>query len=76
MKVELEIKTFGDYFRWQMQQRNVSTRDVANDLEMNPSTVWRIASGQKFDLKWLIRIAQWCNLTPVNLWDLLRGFDK
>ncbi len=71
MKLELEIKTIGEYFRYKMQERGVSTRQVAEELIMNPSTIWRIASGMNFDLKWLLPVAKWCELNPMQLWELL-----
>lgn len=74
MKVEVDINTFGQYFRWKMQERQVSTREVATELRMTPSTIWRIASGYPFNLKWLISIAKWCDLNPDQLWELLENF--
>lgn len=74
MKVELEIKSFGQYFRYKMQERKTSTRGVAEELCMNPSTIWRIASDYNFALKWIIPVAKWCGLSPKQLWDLLESF--
>ncbi len=71
MEIKLDIETIGQYFRWKMQEKGKTTRQVAEELCMNPSTIWRIASDKPFDLKWLIPIAEWCELTPQELWDFL-----
>jgi len=72
MKKEIEIKTLGDYLKYKMFEREKSTRDVAKELGMTNSTLWRIASGLDFRIKWIIPVAEWCELNPEQLWDLLK----
>ena len=71
MKVTVKIDTLGDYFLYKMRERKVSTRDVAKEISLSPSTVWRISQGMSFKIENLIPVAKWCGLSADELWNLL-----
>ncbi len=71
MKKEIEFKTLNEYFAYLMHSRHQSVREVARQLKTSPATISRITNGQNFELKLVIPIAQWCSLTPQELWGLM-----
>lgn len=71
MKFETEVHTLSQYLSLVIHSRNLSLRDVAPQVDMSVATLSRITRGANFEQKWIVPIAKWCELTPLELWDLL-----
>jgi len=71
MKVEITIDTIGDYLYYVMKTRKVGVREVAKATGTSPATISRITSGQNFEIKLIKPLAEWMELTPEKLYELL-----
>lgn len=74
MKVELEVKTLGEYLKYKLVERKLSYRDAAPEIGMSISTLSRILHNRAFEVKWIIPLANWCKLSPSCLWKLLEPY--
>ena len=74
MKIELEVKTLGEYLKYKMVERKVSYHDIAPEIGMSIATLSRILHNGAFEIKWIIPLAKWCGLSTDQLWDLLEPY--
>jgi transcriptional regulator with XRE-family HTH domain len=74
--IEYEVNTLGEYLLFTMRQRGLSTRAVAKELKLAPSTLWRISTNRPFRINSIIPVAKWCGITPDLLWQLLEGKER
>ena len=76
MKRTTEIKTLRAALAWEIKDRRVNQQEAAKDIGVSQSTLCRFLQGQGIRYESIIPIAQWCDLTPVELWDLMAEESK
>ena len=72
MKVEMEATNIKQYLYSLMLSKGLSHQDLAPQLGMDMNECHHIINGKSLPIKWIIPIAEWCKLTPLQLWDLLK----
>ena len=75
MQKTIEIKTLHEYLYWEMVERHVLGKDVAEAIGCDAATISRIinADGTGMRQKFIIPVAKWCGLNADQLWALLEG---
>lgn len=73
MKLEFEVATLSEAFRLLQIRAGASIRDIARDLNMNYTTIWRaINMPTKATAKTLIALVRWFKIEWADvesLWD-------
>lgn len=75
MKVEIEIKTFGDMVFFKMHDEQLGVREVAKVVGISPIAISRISAGHSMQMKHIIPIAKWLGINPEQLWDFLEMYE-
>ena len=76
MKVEMEVETLGELLSLKMLQASYGVREAGRAMNISPATVSRISNGHSMALRHIIPVAQWCELTPQELWNFLEQYTK
>lgn len=66
----VKVQTVGEMTLMLMAARGVGVRDVAKVTGLSPATVSRATTGGSVDLKTARALAEWCDLTPQQFWDM------
>jgi len=69
--VSLPVSSLRGYLAASIAARGLKQSEVARQLGMTTVMLSRVINGQSISIQWIIPIAQWCCLTPDELWTLL-----
>ena len=76
MTVTFEANTLGETFAMTIKRNDDSLRDVVRKTGIGVSTLSRIQNGYAYRLECIIPLAEYCKLTPYQLWNLLDAERK